>query len=197
MSENEYTVYIHTNQLNNKVYIGITKQTPIRRWGKNGSNYKSTPHFYSAIIKYGWDNFKHEILFTKLTKSEACKQERYLIKKYKSNIHEFGYNITEGGDVPSMSTDIRKKLSQRLKGNKNCLGRILSEETRRKISDAQRGRKFSAEHRRHISEAKKARRTNLLVLKQDKKLLIHIKRKPFIVQRQNRCSFQYKNVQGK
>ena len=55
MSKEEYTVYIHTNKSNNKVYIGITKQTPERRWGKNGINYKSTPYFYSAIKKYGWD----------------------------------------------------------------------------------------------------------------------------------------------
>ena len=33
-----YYVYKHTFP-NNKVYIGITKQKPIRRW-KNGTNYK-------------------------------------------------------------------------------------------------------------------------------------------------------------
>lgn len=157
MSKEEYTVYIHTNKLNNKVYIGITKQIPERRWGKNGINYKSTPYFYSAIKKYGWDNFEHEILFTGLTKEEACEQECRLIKEFKSNDREFGYNITDGGNAPSMPESIRKQLSQRLKGNKNCLGRVLSEEVRRKIGDAQRGRKFTIEHRKKISEAKKGR----------------------------------------
>ena len=41
-------------------------QEPEKRWGANGCNYKSSPHFYSAIQKYGWDNFEHNILFTGL-----------------------------------------------------------------------------------------------------------------------------------
>ena len=53
MSKEEYTVYIHTNKSNNKVYIGITKQTPERRWGKNGVNYKSTPYFSNKEIWLG------------------------------------------------------------------------------------------------------------------------------------------------
>lgn len=48
-----YTVYQHKNKINNKVYIGITKQIPEKRWGINGYNYKTSPHFYSAIQKYG------------------------------------------------------------------------------------------------------------------------------------------------
>ena len=67
-----YIVYQHKNKINNKVYIGITSQIPERRWGSNGCNYKSSPHFYSAIQKYGWDNFEHNILFTNLTKEKAC-----------------------------------------------------------------------------------------------------------------------------
>lgn len=44
-----YYVYLHNNKLNNKKYIGITKQEPMQRWGNNGKNYHSSPHFYSAI----------------------------------------------------------------------------------------------------------------------------------------------------
>ena len=40
-----YTVYQHKNKINNKIYIGITKQEPEKRWGTNGANYKSSPHF--------------------------------------------------------------------------------------------------------------------------------------------------------
>lgn len=73
-----YTVYQHKNKINGKIYIGITMQKPEVRWGKNGNNYKSSPHFYSAIQKYGWDNFEHNILFTGLTKEEACLKEQEL-----------------------------------------------------------------------------------------------------------------------
>lgn len=53
-----YFVYKHTNQTNGKVYIGLTKQNPESRWGKNGINYKNKcPHFWNAIQKYGWGGF--------------------------------------------------------------------------------------------------------------------------------------------
>ncbi len=67
-----YIVYQHKNKINGKIYIGITMQEPEKRWGSNGCNYKSSPHFYAAIKKYGWDNFEHNILFTNLTKKQAC-----------------------------------------------------------------------------------------------------------------------------
>ena len=79
--EKVYSVYQHINVINNKKYIGITKQVPENRWGNEGINYKNSPRFYNAILKYGWDNFIHEILYTNLTKEEACKKEIELIKE--------------------------------------------------------------------------------------------------------------------
>ena len=73
--KNKWTVYMHINKLNNKKYVGITSRNPNERWGKNGNRYKSSPHFYSAIQKYGWDNFEHIILKDNLTSEEADKLE--------------------------------------------------------------------------------------------------------------------------
>ena len=61
-----YTIYKHTNIINNKSYIGQTCQDVKKRWG-NGLGYKTCPIFYQAILKYGWDNFTHEILEENLT----------------------------------------------------------------------------------------------------------------------------------
>ena len=69
-----YTVYQHKNKINGKNYFGITSKNPEERW-KKGEGYKSSPHFYLAIKKYGWDNFEHNILFEGLTKEEACLKE--------------------------------------------------------------------------------------------------------------------------
>ena len=78
MAENNYCVYMHVNKLNDKKYIGITCQTPSRRW-QNGYGYKKQA-FYNAIKKYGWDNFDHIILFEKLSEEEACEKEIELIR---------------------------------------------------------------------------------------------------------------------
>lgn len=95
--QQEYKVYKHTNRFNGKVYIGITKQDPQRRW-QNGHGYDGT-YFGNAISKHGWDNFDHEILFTGLTKEDACDIEQMLIAKYESNDRTKGYNICEGGQT--------------------------------------------------------------------------------------------------
>lgn len=91
-----YCVYKHTCP-NGKVYIGITRQNPIKRW-KGGSGYKENKHFYSAILKYGWVNIKHEILYDELNEEQACVKEVELISKYNSNDREFGYNNSTGGE---------------------------------------------------------------------------------------------------
>ena len=95
-----YTIYKHTNMLNNKAYIGQTSREPKNRW-LNGRGYKTQPVFWRAISKYGWINFKHEILETNiLTKEEADHKEIYYIKYYHTYINDkncWGYNMTPGG----------------------------------------------------------------------------------------------------
>ena len=93
------------------MYIGITSRTPEERWGKNGSNYSTSPKFYAAINKYGWNNFEHKILETKLSKEEACLREQYYIQKFNS-LSPNGYNLTSGGEITEMSDEARKKLSK-------------------------------------------------------------------------------------
>lgn len=135
-----YVVYMHVNKINHKKYIGITKTTPEKRWGKNGYNYRRNTLFYRAIKKYGWDNFEHQILYTHLTKDEACEKERLLIKEYKTTNSKYGYNINLGGDgVDSMSITTRKKISESNKGRKawnKGKTNIYSEETKRKMGNA-------------------------------------------------------------
>ena len=152
-----YIVYQHKNKINGKIYIGITSRTPQERWGNNGSNYKSSPHFYSAIQKYGWDNFEHNILFTNLTKEQACLKEQELIKHFNTMDREFGYNSTSGGEFFVMNEETKQKISQSMKGNKNNLGHACSEEKKKKISESQKGRELTEEHKQKLSEAAKKR----------------------------------------
>ena len=127
-----YIVYKHTAP-NGKIYIGQTGQkNPKRRW-QNGEGYKPNSHFYSAIKKFGWDNFEHVIVADGLTKEEADWLEKFLIDYYETTDRTKGYNNTSGGDGSFEMTDEAKK----------------------KISKARKGVKLSDEHRKHLSEAHK------------------------------------------
>ena len=91
-----YTVYKHTSP-SGKVYIGITSSPVNRRW-QNGKGYRQHRYFNAAIQKYGWQNFTHEILFSNLSKYDACEKEKELIMLYNSTDRRFGYNQSTGGE---------------------------------------------------------------------------------------------------
>ena len=162
---NTYSVYMHTFP-NGKVYIGITARNPIKRWGHNGQAYRYQPLVYSAILKYGWDNIKHEILFTNLSQQEADRKEIELIAQYDSANRSNGYNIENGGStIGKHGKETRKKISQALKNytrsESHCRnislakkGKPMSEEQKQRISESGKGRVLSAEARENISKAK-------------------------------------------
>lgn len=162
-----YCVYAHINKINGKIYIGQTKHgdNPNKRW-ENGNAYKSSPHLWSAIQKWGWDNFDHEIIASNLTQDEANKFEVLLIKKLDTTNKDKGYNNDSGGKngVPTkesreknrrahlgtkMSEEARKKMSESAKG------RVFSEETRKKISEIHKKLKSPMQGKRHSEESKR------------------------------------------
>lgn len=110
MLEITYVVYKHTSP-SGKVYIGITRQNPRVRWG-NGNNYSSNRHFSQAIKKYGWKNFRHEILFSGLSEQDAKNEEIRQIALYDSTNPNNGYNITYGA---SREADITIQMKQGVK----------------------------------------------------------------------------------
>ena len=160
-----FCVYKHTNTINNKVYIGITCQIPRYRWGGCGQGYKNSPHFYSAILKYGWDNFTHEILYQNLSEKEAKKIEEELIEQYKARNPLYGYNSNKGGDchIPNERTRQQQSIS--------ALNRpIVSEETKQKLSKVNKGRPKGAETKHKMSASAKIREQNKTSFK---KLLLY------------------------
>ena len=125
MEENNYSVYVHTNKLNNKKYVGLTKKRPKDRW-QRGNGYTHSIYFYSAIQKYGWDGFYHDVVADCLSKEEASTLERELIKEYKTTNRIYGYNLNQGGFVGGNTNhSTREKLSILNKGKNNPMyGRI-------------------------------------------------------------------------
>ena len=132
-----YYVYKHTCLINNKVYIGITSQKPESRWGCEGKRYDHNAHFTNAIKKYGWENFAHEILYAGLALDEARGKEIELISMFRSNEREFGYNKSSGGD-PGKGVHCSEERKAKIRACR--LGYKCSEETKKKISEANKSR---------------------------------------------------------
>lgn len=151
-NDNTYIVYCHINKINGKKYVGQTMNLK-NRWRPNGYGYKSSPHFYNAIKKYGWDNFEHIILIDSLTKEDADIIEDLYIVKFNTMNNKYGYNTRRGGSKGTFSKYSKKKLS------KSQLGHEVSQETREKISQKLKGvfigRPISEEQKEKISVANK------------------------------------------
>lgn len=147
-NHHNYTVYMHRNKINNKIYIGLTSMNVSQRWGRNGEKYKDQPHFYRAIQKYGWENFEHIIIKTSLTEEEASLLEKELINKYDTMDTKKGYNKREGG---ANKYKLTPEQIERLKWAK---GKTFTENHKQKISEALKNRTFSEETRLKMREAK-------------------------------------------
>ena len=156
-------IYKIINDINNKIYIGQTVETPEKRWirHKRCRNYKKYQHihFYKALNKYGIEHFsvfevkKIEVKTKNQLKQELDKWEKYYIKEFDS--FKNGYNSTEGGDGGMLGFKHTEESKRKM--SKSHKGVIPSEETRKKMSIAQKGKTFSEETKKILSEKLKER----------------------------------------
>jgi hypothetical protein len=107
---------------------------------------------------------KSRIIFLKqnLTEEQAFRHEIYMIAVFgrKDLGNGILHNRTDGGEgssgrVPSEET--RRKISEASKGNTYMLGKTLSEETKRKMSETRKGKTHSEETKKKQSEVKKGK----------------------------------------
>lgn len=149
-----YIIYRVTNIVNNKIYIGQTSISLNERKSQHMQlvRKKHKNKFHNAVNKYGDSNFKWEVIEDILDSSNINDRERYWILYYKSFLN--GYNSTTGGEKNFKHSEIsRKKLSIALTGNKNSLGHICSEETRKKISIKNKGKIIPQYQRDAVAKA--------------------------------------------
>ena len=156
-----YSIYKHTNLINGKIYIGQTCQNPAYRWGSEGQGYKNgNNHFWSAIKKYGWENFSHEILYTGLTENEANSLEISLIELYNSTNPDYGYNSNLGGNNHTPNEETKRKQSVSAQNRP-----IVTNDTKEKLSKVSKGRKRTEETREKIRKASLEREKNRTTFK--------------------------------
>lgn len=154
--EKGYCVYMHVFP-NGKKYVGITCCKPNRRW-QNGYGYKSQRYLWNAISKYGWDNIEHIILKENVTAEEAGELEALLVNKYRTNDKEFGYNIRPGGEVGyHLSDETKRKISEANSGKNNGMyGHRYTDEDKKRIAQYWLGRHHTEESRKKMSDYAKA-----------------------------------------
>ena len=112
-----YSIYKISNNVNDKVYIGVTTRTIEERFNEHKSRIeeRNSLHLYQAMQKYGRENFKIEKIDTANSLEEMYEKEKYYIKLYDS--YNNGYNMTLGGEgVKLLSLDEEYLAEQYLNG---------------------------------------------------------------------------------
>jgi len=179
-------IYIITNEINNKVYIGQVGKGNTTIMGRFDSHYKdlngnkhNNKHLQAAWNKYtelyGEEAFTFDIL-EECLEEELNDKEEYWIDYFKANDNKYGYNKTIGGEGTKgykHTQETIQKLSNMFSGeNHPNYGMKHTEETKLKMSknncshnpeivkkrgEKLKGRKFSDEHKQKLSEARKVK----------------------------------------
>lgn len=154
-------IYITTNNINGKKYIGQ------RKFIKGWQNYLGSGiAFKNAINKYGKENFHRDIVAIAYSKEELDYLEIEWINNLNAIKSEDYYNIAEGGNSGSKFAgkteeemlEIRKKKSVAMKGKNNPMyGKTHTEEVRNKLSKFHKGKSHSRDARNKISMAHKGK----------------------------------------
>lgn len=146
-------VYKITNLVNNKAYVGQTIQKLAQRRREHLSlkGYKGS-HLLNAIKKYGRNNFSVEVLEECSSIEQLDEREAHWIAKLGTTDRTKGYNIAEGGHRVVLSEESRKKISNSLKG------RPMLATTKDALRKANLGRKLSKEHIENTKRGLKGRK---------------------------------------
>lgn len=150
-----YTIYQTTNNINGKTYIGMHQTDDI-----NDGYLGSGNLLLAAIRKYGKENFTKETLHAfdsaeeMIAKEVNIVNEDFIVRTDTYNICLGGF----GGGIPGrvVSQETRNRISAARSGQK--LG-PMSEESRRKKSIAHSGKTLSEEHKKNLSISKKGKPT--------------------------------------
>jgi group I intron endonuclease len=147
----DFIIYKVTNLVNEKIYIGQTIHTIQRRKREHINNARggSSMALYRAMRKYGTDNFVFEPICYCTSREEASSKEIEMIKLLNSKARHVGYNMTDGGEGANgchPSEETRAKMRAKIlspetkeKIRRAGIGRRHTEETKIKMSKAQRG----------------------------------------------------------
>lgn len=148
---------------NNVEYIGQTYESFYKRWTAHKWHLKRNKHnnifLQNAYNKYGSDNFIFYPIYSfdqslkeEIDKNKLNELEKDTISKH--NTFNNGFNLTTGGEnyiMNPLSEETKRRIGK--KNRVNMTGRVLSEETKEKMSKSHKGYKKTLEHRKNLSKA--------------------------------------------
>ena len=143
-------IYIHTNIISGKSYIGLTTLTVKKRWQSHIAKAKkdtTNSHFHKAIRKYGEDSWVTKVLEADILYVNMNGREIFWIEKY--NTYKTGYNLTPGGDsTPGIFcakpwTEERRARQMATLKERGPIS--MTDEQKQKLREANLGKKQSAE----------------------------------------------------
>jgi group I intron endonuclease len=152
-------IYIIENLISHRVYIGsaldFRKRCNLHISLLSNSVHSNT-YLQHAWNKYGKTNFSFWILEEVVARGRLIQREQYYFDMFQN--FEFGmYNICQVAGRPTgikLSKEARIKLGLKKKGNKNLLGYKHTEEAKKKIGEKHKGKIVSLESRQKMSRAK-------------------------------------------
>lgn len=167
-------IYKITNLIDNKVYIGQSKNLKSRLGGHKSClkhNHHSNIYLQRAYNKYGAENFKFEII-EECEEDKLTEREQYWIDFYGGMNSNSNYNFKEASSPGKFSELSRQKmsaaklgtkrekwvcekLSQSFKGHPGYMtGKHHTEETKEKLRQLHLGKKQTPEHIKNATEAR-------------------------------------------
>ena len=187
-------IYETTNLINGKKYIGQHKSNKFDNWYLG-----SGVVLKKAIKKYGKENFRTRIIEKIYTnKDDLNNREIYWIEYYNAVKSKKYYNNSCGGEERNWQ-GFNRAIKLGLKEH-HCKRRKLSEETKKKISKSNKGKKRTEEQRKQFSEShkgkpawNKGKKTSLEIRKNYQKHIkvkgLGIKGKVFLLKVEKRCLY--------
>ena len=148
--------YMVTNNINGKVYVGS------HSWDGEGLDpnyYGSGTAITRAVKKYGKENFQVEVLYYYDTIEECRADEERILTEYDVKNCPHSYNIKNGA-VGFTSEDVtgeKHPLYGKRGKDSPRYGKHHTDATRQNISQAMKGRTLSDEHRKKLSQARKGK----------------------------------------
>jgi group I intron endonuclease len=148
-------VYLIRNSVNGKVYVGQTTYSRVeQRWAchKSAARKASRLPLHRALRKYGTERFEIITLHQAFSKEELDEMEMRAIWTHDALNPECGYNLSPGGSRGKHTDESRRKISAANRGRK-----LSHESVRKRVSTrrASNGYSPSIDVRQKISRSLK------------------------------------------